>query len=53
MKTTKKVGGQDVPLKRAEFLQEKRKVYKMAMKLWNESDCSKRARLFMDQRAST
>ena len=48
VKTTKKVGGQDVPLKRAEFLQEKRKVYKMAMKLWNESDCSKRARLSMD-----
>ena len=45
VKTTKKVGGNEVSLKRKEFIKEKRLVFKKAIKLWNESDCSKRPRL--------
>ena len=45
VKTTKKVGGVETPLKRKEFLGEKRKTFQAAIKMWNESDCSKRPRI--------
>ena len=45
--TTKRVNGNEVVLSRTEFLKEKRKSHKAAIKSWNESDCSKRARLAM------
>ena len=45
VKTTKKVAGVETPLKRKEFISEKRKAFVAAIKLWNESDCSKRPRL--------
>ena len=45
VKTTKKVGGKEVPLNRMEFLREKKKTYRVAIQKWNEHDCSTRQRL--------
>ena len=45
VKTSKKVGGTEVPLKRGEFLKEKRKAYQAAIQEWNEKDCSTKKRL--------
>ena len=45
VKTTKKTGAGEVPLNRAEFLAEKRKMFVNAVQKWNEWDCSKRPRL--------
>ena len=45
VKTSKKVGGSEIPLKRGEFLKEKRKAYQAAIQDWSEKDCSSKKRL--------